>query len=273
MTFVRTKLRLERMEPGEILVITNKLGSENLNPDRDRVVGKGRFRFIGFPLRIRGGFDAPGEELRAGSPASLHPWPEGAPINRLGLARWLVSPSNPLTARVMVNRVWAMMFGRPLVMTPSNFGRTGDSFWGFARHGLVPDFVTMGKPMGNGHPVAGLQTCGLKLSGQVRAALGPLAVSGRQFRSFKDGGPHRVHAGLALQQMGKIQGGDSVNRLGSFWRGWPLGGCPMDVSAWGRCRSVAFSPDIPVFCAAASAHRAPHGPPHETPAVQHHSTR
>lgn len=36
------------------------------------------------------------------------------------------------------------------------FGRTGECFWGFQRHGLVPDIVTMGKPMGNGHPVAGL---------------------------------------------------------------------------------------------------------------------
>lgn len=36
------------------------------------------------------------------------------------------------------------------------FGRTGEAFWGFARHGVVPDIVTMGKPMGNGHPVAGL---------------------------------------------------------------------------------------------------------------------
>ncbi|HUB85478.1 MAG TPA: aminotransferase class III-fold pyridoxal phosphate-dependent enzyme [Rhizomicrobium sp.] len=36
------------------------------------------------------------------------------------------------------------------------FGRTGDTFWGFQRHGLVPDMVTVGKPMGNGHPIAGL---------------------------------------------------------------------------------------------------------------------
>lgn len=38
----------------------------------------------------------------------------------------------------------------------AGFGRTGTAFWGFARHGLTPDIVTMGKPMGNGHPVAGL---------------------------------------------------------------------------------------------------------------------
>jgi 4-aminobutyrate aminotransferase-like enzyme len=36
------------------------------------------------------------------------------------------------------------------------FGRCGEQMWGFARHGLVPDLVTMGKPMGNGHPVAGM---------------------------------------------------------------------------------------------------------------------
>jgi hypothetical protein len=58
-----------------------------------------------------------------------------------------------------------------------------------------------------GHTVARLQPGGLKLCGQVRAALGPLAVSGPQFRAFKDGGPHRVHAGLALQQVGEVQFG------------------------------------------------------------------
>jgi hypothetical protein len=55
----------------------------------------------------------------------LIPFPEGAPRNRLGLARWLTDPRHPLTARVLVNRLWANFFGRPLVGTPENFGRQG----------------------------------------------------------------------------------------------------------------------------------------------------
>ncbi|MBL6765569.1 MAG: DUF1553 domain-containing protein [Verrucomicrobiae bacterium] len=46
---------------------------------------------------------------------------------RLELARWLTSPDNPLTARVMVNRIWQFHFGRPIVPTPSNFGLSGEA--------------------------------------------------------------------------------------------------------------------------------------------------
>jgi len=76
---------------------------------------------------MRGEYDKPGEQVTAGIPASLGAMPESLPINRLGLARWLVDPANPLTARVIVNRYWQMYFGYGLVKTTEDFGSQGDS--------------------------------------------------------------------------------------------------------------------------------------------------
>ena len=77
-------------------------------------------------LLVRGQYDLPGEKVTPGVPAALPPIPEGVPNNRLGLARWLVSPSNPLTARVTVNRFWQSYFGAGLVKTVEDFGSQGE---------------------------------------------------------------------------------------------------------------------------------------------------
>jgi len=78
------------------------------------------------PLRVRGAFTSPGERLYAAVPAALHPLPESAMPNRLGLALWLVDENNPLTARVTVNRIWEQYFGRGLVETSEDFGTQGE---------------------------------------------------------------------------------------------------------------------------------------------------
>ena len=70
----------------------------------------------------RGDWKRPGDEVTANTPKVLPAFPESAPRNRLGLARWIVDPANPLTARVIVNRVWQQYFGEGLVTTPEDFG-------------------------------------------------------------------------------------------------------------------------------------------------------
>ncbi|MCS7166719.1 MAG: PSD1 and planctomycete cytochrome C domain-containing protein [Gemmatales bacterium] len=77
-------------------------------------------------ILIRGELRNRGEKVEPATPAKLHPFPADAPRNRLGLARWLVDRRNPLTARVIMNRVWGQYWGRPLVETSSDFGYQGD---------------------------------------------------------------------------------------------------------------------------------------------------
>jgi mono/diheme cytochrome c family protein len=70
----------------------------------------------------RGDWKRPGDAVSPGVPAALHPLPKDAPPNRLGLAKWIVDRNNPLTARVIVNRIWQQYFGQGLVTTPEDFG-------------------------------------------------------------------------------------------------------------------------------------------------------
>jgi uncharacterized protein DUF1553/uncharacterized protein DUF1549/concanavalin A-like lectin/glucanase superfamily protein/cytochrome c len=77
-------------------------------------------------LLKRGAYDAPGERVGRGVPSGLPSMPSSFPNNRLGFARWLVSPDHPLTSRVAVNRFWQMLFGTGLVKTGEDFGLQGE---------------------------------------------------------------------------------------------------------------------------------------------------
>jgi Protein of unknown function (DUF1553)/Protein of unknown function (DUF1549)/Planctomycete cytochrome C len=75
---------------------------------------------------IKGDFTRPDEEVTPGTPKVLHAFQTTNPQpNRLDLAKWIVSPQNPLTARVIVNRAWQQYFGRGIVETENDFGMQG----------------------------------------------------------------------------------------------------------------------------------------------------
>ncbi len=73
----------------------------------------------------RGQYDQPADSVLPKTPEAIFAFSEDLPKNRLGLAQWLVDKNNPLTARVYVNRIWAMLFGKGLVETSEDFGVQG----------------------------------------------------------------------------------------------------------------------------------------------------
>ncbi len=75
---------------------------------------------------FRGEYDKRRDKVEPGTPAALPPMPKDAPRNRLGFARWLMAPEQPLTARVTVNRFWQELFGTGIVKSSGDFGVTGE---------------------------------------------------------------------------------------------------------------------------------------------------
>jgi hypothetical protein len=102
-----------QLEDLEDAIPTAMIMDEMEKPRETHVLGRGDYR-------------NKGEKVTPGVPAVLPALPEDAPLNRLTLARWLVDPAHPLTARVAVNRYWQMYFGTGIVKTAEDFGSQGD---------------------------------------------------------------------------------------------------------------------------------------------------
>lgn len=152
----------------------------------------------------RGEYDKPGDKVVRGLPAVLPAMPEGAPMNRLGLAQWMVSRDNPLTARVWVNREWERFFGMGLVKTSENFGSQSE----YPSHPLLLDWLAaefMEPSVSSG--VAGAEALPWDMKGFQK-----LIVTSATYRqssgSVVDAASGTLHRGTKT---------DSQNRL--MWRG------------------------------------------------------
>ncbi|WP_373400286.1 DUF1553 domain-containing protein [Algoriphagus halophilus] len=77
-------------------------------------------------LLKRGVYNDYGEKVLPSTPENVLPFPEDYPQNRLGLAKWIINPDNPLPSRVIINRYWQMIFGTGIVKTSGDFGIQGD---------------------------------------------------------------------------------------------------------------------------------------------------
>ena len=165
-------------------------------------------------MLVRGEYDKKGEKVTAGTPVALPPLREGMPPNRLGLARWLVSPEQPLTARVTVNRFWQQYFGLGLVKSSENFGSQGD----WPTHPELLDWLAA-EFMESGWNVKALQKRIVMSATYQQSSAGPreLIESDPENLQLARGPRFRLHAefvrDLALSVSGLLNpvvGGDSV---------------------------------------------------------------
>jgi hypothetical protein len=159
----------------------------------------------------RGNYDAPKDRpVGRDSPASLPPFPTGAPRNRLGLARWLTDPRHPLTARVAVNRFWQTFFGRGLVATAENFGSQG----ALPTHPELLDWLARDF-IASGWDVKGLcRTIVLSSTYRQRSAVAPEVRERDPDNLLLARGPSRRLSAEELRDAALAVGGLLVERVG-----------------------------------------------------------
>lgn len=133
-----------------------------------------RSRPVDATVLVRGDLDKPAQQVPRGLPQVLDrgglPQMPSNQSGRLELARWLTSPDNPLTARVMANRIWQHLFGQGIVTSPNNFGATGTA----PSHPELLDYLAL-RLSGQGWSIKGMirelvMTRSYQLSAQFDAA-------------------------------------------------------------------------------------------------------
>jgi hypothetical protein len=116
----------ERIALGKQFAAANQLLDETNKAIPEVMIMEERPQRRESHVLVRGAWDQKGEKVTPGVPELLGRLPKDAAPDRLALARWLVAADNPLTARVIVNRYWQLLFGMGLVKTTEDFGVQGE---------------------------------------------------------------------------------------------------------------------------------------------------
>jgi hypothetical protein len=119
----KPRMKISEADVKGILSFVNKRDSARLNV----MIMRDSTWYRPTHVLKRGAYDAPGDEVQAGTPNAVFPFDTTVfEKNRLGLTKWMLDKRNPLTARVFVNRMWEQFFGRGLVKTSGDFGMQGE---------------------------------------------------------------------------------------------------------------------------------------------------
>lgn len=122
---IRLEYKDERYDNQQLISVQHQLMELEKNADLTPIMKeRNAFQRVTHVLE-RGNYLVPGEEVKVGLPSSLPEFSDSFTGNRLGLAEWLVSKQNPLTARVLINRLWVQLFGIGIVETAEDFGTQG----------------------------------------------------------------------------------------------------------------------------------------------------
>ncbi len=161
-------------------------------------------------ILAKGNFLLPGDEVTPAVPAAFHPLPEGSPTNRLGLARWVMSPENPLTARVAVNRLWAQLFGTGIVETEEDFGTQGT----LPTHPELLDWLAVEFQENGWNVKAMIKTIVLSATYQQASATTPERLEKDPLNRLFSRGPRRRLDAEAVRDQALALGGILSRKMG-----------------------------------------------------------
>jgi len=122
---IRLEYKNQRFNDQKLISLQNKLMELRKKADRTPIMKERNAFQRTTHILERGNYLVLGEEVQIGLPSSLPEFSKDLPQDRLGLAKWMVNDQNPLTARVLVNRLWEQLFGIGIVETAEDFGTQG----------------------------------------------------------------------------------------------------------------------------------------------------